>query len=266
MSPGGGRSLVERQNESTGLVGAGNGTVEHDETIASLAALHPLEYERQRQQKAKDMNCRASALDKLVKTKRAKGNDSLQGSDVICPEVEPWPLPVTGAVVLNEVARKIGFYIALPDGAADAIALWAMHAHAYKAFTHSPRLNLRSPEKGCGKTTALDVLGVLTPKALRTESLTPAVLFRLVEGHEPTLLLDETDGYLKEANDLRGLLNAGHKRGAMALRCEGENNTVRSFKAFAPAALAGIGELPGTLHDRSIVITNRTPSLNICAT
>ena len=129
-----------------------------------------------------------------------------------------------------------------------------------------PRLNFRSPEKGCGKTTALDVLGVLTPKALRTESLTPAVLFRLVEGHEPTLLLDETDSYLKEANDLRGLLNAGHKRGAMALRCEGENNTVRSFKAFAPAALAGIGELPGTLHDRSIVITNRTPSLNICAT
>src|SRR5262249_47418300 len=35
---------------------------------------------------------------------------------------------------------------------------------------------------------------------------------------------------------------------------EGENNVVRSFAAFAPAALAGIGALPGTLHDRSIVI------------
>jgi hypothetical protein len=29
---------------------------------------------------------------------------------------------------------------------------------------------------------------------------------------------------------------------------------VRGFNAFAPAALAGIGNLPGTLHDRSIVI------------
>jgi putative DNA primase/helicase len=29
---------------------------------------------------------------------------------------------------------------------------------------------------------------------------------------------------------------------------------VRSFKAFAPAVLAGIGHLPGTLHDRSIAI------------
>jgi len=89
---------------------------------------------------------------------------------------------------------------------------------------------------------------------LRTESITPAVLFRLVEGQKPTLLLDETDTYLKEADELRGLLNAGHKRGAVALRCEGESNTVRAFKAFAPAALAGIRELPGTLHDRAIVV------------
>jgi hypothetical protein len=225
-----------------------------DQTIALLAALHPLEYERQREQKAKDMNCRASVLDKLVEARRVKGNDTLQGSDVIFPEAEPWPDHVDGASVLNEVARKAGSYIALPDGAADAIALWIAHAHSFEAFIHSPRLNFRSPERGCGKTTALDVVGVLTPRPLRTESITSAVLFRLVESHKPTLLLDEVDAYLKEANELRGLLNAGHKRGAKALRCEGEDNAVRCFAAFSPAALAGIGELPGTLHDRAIVI------------
>ena len=53
---------------------------------------------------------------------------------------------------------------------------------------------------------------------------------------------------------MRGLLNAGHKRGARAYRCEGDSNTVRGFNAFAPAALAGIGNLPGTLHDRSLII------------
>ena len=62
------------------------------------------------------------------------------------------------------------------------------------------------------------------------------------------------DAYLDDAEELRGLLNAGHKRGARAYRCEGDNNTVRGFNAFAPAALAGIGNLPGTLHDRSIII------------
>jgi putative DNA primase/helicase len=183
-----------------------------------------------------------------------KADKALQGSAVICPDVEPWPEAVDGATVLDEVAKKVSSCLALPDGAPDTIALWIMHAHAYEAFIHSPRLNFRSPVKGCGKTLALDVLAVLTPRSLRTESITPAVLFRLVESHKPTLLLDETDTYLKEADELRGLLNAGHKRGAVALRCEGESNTVRAFKAFAPAALAGIRELPGTLHDRAIVI------------
>jgi hypothetical protein len=183
-----------------------------------------------------------------------KPKRGLQGSGVICLDVEPWPEAVDGAPVLDEVAKTVSSYLALPDGAADTIALWIMHAHAYEAFIHSPRLNFRSPMKGCGKTLALDVLAVLTPRSLRTESITPAVLFRLVEGQKPTLLLDETDTYLKEADELRGLLNAGHKRGAVALRCEGESNTVRAFKAFAPAALAGIRELPGTLHDRAIVI------------
>jgi hypothetical protein len=183
-----------------------------------------------------------------------KPKEALQGSGVICLDVEPWPEAVDGATVLDEVAKKVSSCLALPDGAPDTIALWIMHAHAYEAFIHSPRLNFRSPMKGCGKTLALDVLAVLTPRSLRTESITPAVLFRLVESHKPTLLLDETDTYLKEADELRGLLNAGHKRGAVALRCEGESNIVRAFKAFAPAALAGIRELPGTLHDRAIVI------------
>ena len=53
---------------------------------------------------------------------------------------------------------------------------------------------------------------------------------------------------------MRGLLNAGHRRGGQALRCEGESNEVRAFNVFAPAVICGIGTLPGTLHDRSIVI------------
>ena len=112
-----------------------------------------------------------------IEAKRpAKNGSELQGSAVICPDAEPWPDPVDGPVVLDEVSKKVSSYLALPDGAADAIALWVMHAHTYEAFIHSPRLNFRSPMKGCGKTLALDVLAILTPRSLRTESITPAVL------------------------------------------------------------------------------------------
>src|SRR6266542_2747943 len=124
----------------------------------------------------------------------------------------------------------------------------------FQAFLQTPRLNLYSPDPGCGKTTALDIIASMVPRPLRTENLTAPVLFCLVDQHQPTLLLDEVDAYLPQAEELRGLLNAGHKRGACAYRCEGDNNAVRAFKAFAPAALAGIGLLPGTLADRSIPI------------
>ncbi len=185
---------------------------------------------------------------------KPKASDNAQGSAVDLPNIEPWPETVNGAQVLNEVSSRFFRHIALPPGATDALALWTAHTHCFEAFLHTPRLNLYSPEKGCGKTTALDVLASMTPRPLRTESMTSAVLFRLVEAWKPTLLLDEVDAYLNDAEELRGLLNAGHKRGAKAYRCDGDSNTVRGFAAFAPAALAGIGALPGTLHDRSIVI------------
>lgn len=209
------------------------------------------------------LNLKPSEVAGLVKDAAAKKQesesgkeqgDNAQGSAVEFPDIEPWERAVNGAEVLNEIAAAFSRYLALPPGAADALALWTPHAHAFEAFVHTPRLNLYSPDKGCGKTLLLDVLAVLVPRSLRTESITAAVLFRLVELHKPTLLLDEVDTYLGEAEELRGLLNAGHKRGAKAYRCEGENNTVRGFSAFAPAVLAGIGSLPGTLHDRSIVV------------
>src|SRR5437667_1257033 len=161
---------------------------------------------------------------------------------------------VNGAEVLNQVSARFTFYLVLPPGAADAIALWSAHAHACGAFVHTPRLSLSSPEPGCGKTTTLDLLATMTPRPLRTENLTAPVLFRLVDQHQLTLLLDEVDTYLHQADELRGLLNAGHKRGACAYRCEGAGNAIRAFKAFAPAVLAGIGVLPPTLHDRSILV------------
>jgi hypothetical protein len=161
---------------------------------------------------------------------------------------------VDGAEVLASISDTFSRYIALPPGAADAAALWASHAHCPCAFEHSPRLNPCSPEKQCGKTLLLDVLSCVVPRPLRTESLTAAVLFRLVDSQQPTLLLDECDSFLGDNEELRGLLNAGHKKGAKAFRCEGDSNAVRGFNAFGPAALAGIGNLPGTLFDRSIVI------------
>jgi putative DNA primase/helicase len=238
----------------------GVGTIIHDarqadeETLQRLAQLSVIDYDRIREDEARKLKIRTGTLDRLVMDRRPEQPRKAAGDDLGLKDPECWPDPVDGGEVLAEISDTFSRYLALPDGAADVLALWTAHTHCFEAFIHTPRLNLFSPEKGCGKTTAIDVIAPMVPRALRTESITAAVLFRLVELHKPILLLDECDAYLDNAEELRGLLNAGHKRGARAYRCEGDDHAVKAYNAFAPAVLAGIGSLPGTLHDRSIVV------------
>jgi putative DNA primase/helicase len=223
--------------------------------IAKLAALSPLQYERLRKQKASELGCRGTVLDKLVQQKRAKvAARALQGHEVQLTEIEPWSEPVDGAKVLDAIAETFMRYIVLPPGAANVAALWCAHTHCFELFLCSPRLNVSSPEKQCGKSTLLDVIALFAPKPVETENLSTAVLFRLIDAEKPVILADEYDSWITSNEELRGILNAGHRQGAMVYRCEGENNEVRGFKAYAPVVLSGIGALPGTLHDRSIVI------------
>lgn len=228
-----------------------------EKAIERLAALSPMEFDRCVQTEAAGLGISVTTLRKQVEGRRARSSNrsaQLQGQSVELADVAPWEHEVNGEDVLNEVAERISIYVALPDGAADAIALWIAHAHAINAFSHTPRLNIQSPEKRCGKTTLRDVVATLVPKPLSTENLSTPVTFRVVDKYRPTLLADECDSWINDNEDLRGLLNAGHKRGGRALRCVGDDFEPRAFNVFAPVVLAGIGNLPGTLHDRAIVV------------
>jgi len=172
---------------------------------------------------------------------------------------DPWPKPVDGEALLAGLTLAFSRFVALPDGAAAALALWVMHAHAHAAAAVSPLLALTSPEKRCGKTTTLTVLGALVPKPLPASNITPAALFRAVEHFSPTLLVDEADTFLYgEREELRGVLNSGHTRAlAYVVRTVGDDHEPRKFSTWAPKALALIGKLPSTLEDRSILVPLR---------
>jgi putative DNA primase/helicase len=94
---------------------------------------------------------------------------------------------------------------------------------------------------------------MVVPRSLKAEDVTPAALFRRVEMARPTLLIDEADTFLSptdpDGNDLRLLLNAGHKPTGRAVRTAGDNHEPREYTVFVPAGIAGIGNLPGTLGD-----------------
>lgn len=159
-----------------------------------------------------------------------------------------------GAVLLDQVSNVYNQYLVLPPGAADALALVVAHFHCYKAFEHTPRLSFQAMEKGCGKTTALKVTACLSPNALLADNMSAAVMFRLTHSGRATLLLDEVDAWLLGNEELRGILNSGHSSSAQLFRCENPRGTVRGYKLFSPVALAGIGSIPETLQDRSVVI------------
>ena len=134
-----------------------------------------------------------------------------------------------------------------------AVALWALHAHVYDRFMVTPRLALMSPVRGCGKTLVLDVLERLTPRAEKTDSITPAAIYHLIDRERCTLLLDEGDNLgLVFQPTLRAVLNSGHRKGGKTTRVM--SGTARHFPTFAPMAIAAIGVLPLPIMHRSIVI------------
>jgi hypothetical protein len=67
------------------------------------------------------------------------------------------------------------------------------------------------------------------------------------------MLIDEADTFLRDSDELRGIVNSGHNRAtAFVIRTVGDDHEPRLFKTWAPKAIALIGKLPATLDSRSI--------------
>lgn len=178
-----------------------------------------------------------------------------QGKALTLSDPEPWPDAVNGPDLLDAIARLLARYVVLPLAAANAVALWAVHTFLVDVLHLSPILAVTSPQKRCGKSTLLDVLRTLVRRALSASNISAAALFRVVEMSTPTLLIDEADTFLAEREELRGILNGGHTRSsAQVVRTVGDNHEPRVFRTFCPKAIAAIGQLPGTIEDRSIII------------
>ena len=80
-----------------------------------LAALHPVLYDRERKAAAKALGCKADTLDALVNAKRSEIKGQDQGG-LSFADVEPWPEPVDGAKLLDELTATLNRYAILPTG------------------------------------------------------------------------------------------------------------------------------------------------------
>jgi hypothetical protein len=174
-----------------------------------------------------------------------------------------------GSRVLDQLDHFLNRFIAYPsEHARLAHVLWIAHAHFMDEWESTPRIAFLSPEPGSGKSRCLEVTEPLVPRPVHAVNTTPAYLFRKVSDPDgaPTILYDEIDTVFgpkaKDNEDIRGMLNAGHRRGATAGRCvvKGKQVETEELPAYCAVALAGLNDLPDTIMSRSVVVRMRRRS------
>lgn len=270
---GGSIAKIDTQNESGNQ--ASNDTEampalprpeDEDAYIRHLASLRPLAYGRIRKAAAEALgNVPLSLLDKLVEAERKAGQQQAGGGEasggcILFEDVEPWPVDVDGAAVLDAAYQLLSRYVITDRETLRAATLWAAMSWFTEHATVLPLAVITAPEKGCGKSTLLQALAKLSCRPLYASNITPAALFRAVEAWRPTLMIDEADTFAKDNEELRGVLNAGHTRDTATIvrvvEVGGELQP-RAFSVWGAKALAGIGNLPDTIMSRAVVLTMR---------
>lgn len=229
-----------------------------DDVIAWLATLKMIEYDRIRKTQAKILNIQIKTLDSLVKDKR----ESLNQDDSPFADIEPWHEAINPAQLLDELTSTIQRFIVLDKHQAQAAALWVSACWFVDVIDCAPIALINAPERSCGKTQFLTVLARLAPRTAQASGISPSVLFRMIEAYQPTLFIDEVETVLKDNEDLRGLINAGHTRdSAFVWRsvAKGDDFEPKRFKVWGMKAIAGINaiKLAETVTSRSIVFELR---------
>lgn len=176
---------------------------------------------------------------------------------------QPQHKPVDGAELLDAIDAFLSRFVVYPsDHYRHLHALWIAHTWLMECWDSTPRLAFLSPEPGSGKSRALEVTEPLVPRPVHAVNTTPAYLFRKVAdpAGKPTILYDEIDTVFgpkaKDNEDIRGMLNAGHRKGAVAGRCaiRGKEVETEELDAYCAVALAGLDDLPDTIMTRSVVV------------
>ncbi len=222
-----------------------------EHVIKELVQLSPFQYDRVRNDEAEKLGVQVSTLDKEIKEARK----DIQTNGFNLHDPNPYSAPVNGADLLDKIVIILKRYLVLPEHAVETIALWILFTYVIDSVRICTMLAITSPEKRCGKTSTLAVLLKLCSKALPASNISPAALFRTTEKLKPTLLIDEADTFLRNSEEMRGIINSGHTREmAFTIRTVGDNYEPKHFSTWGAKVIATIGKLKDTIMDRCIEI------------
>jgi hypothetical protein len=161
--------------------------------------------------------------------------------------------------LLKEIICHLRKYILLNDKKEYVLlALWIMGTYIFRVFRYYPYIHINA-EKDSGKSILLTICSDISFNGYTSVSSTPAVIFRDVQTHSPTLFLDEVEKLRSTDRDQHGalmeVLKSGYTIDGKVKRCAGKDNIKAiSYCTYSPKMFAGINELDDVLRDRAIPV------------
>jgi len=159
----------------------------------------------------------------------------------------------------EKVKQKIEFYIDFDryKGSEVAQACWVMATYVYPLFYWFPHLLINAPS-GSGKSKNAFILMQLSFRGFdlgASAGVTPAQIFRTIEGNRGTVLIDEFEKVDTDAQKLvNQILNASATKDAYVIRTEQINKKWKAWKfpIFCPKIVCNITGINPTSLSRFI--------------
>src|SRR5262249_35880522 len=137
-------------------------------------------------------------------------------NDLSCPTwnlgLVPWPKPVNGKSLLDELAAVFAKFMVLPELIPVALALWTLHTHAFHLRHVTANVGIESRQSRPRRNRLLNVLGALVSRPVVASYIRPGALLGLIDESRPTLLIDEADTLIAGNDELSDIVNSDCQR------------------------------------------------------
>jgi hypothetical protein len=167
---------------------------------------------------------------------------------------------MNGADLMARLESFLRRFVVMGEDLPALLALWLVGTYLYMVFEYFPYFVLRSPEKRCGKSRALDLIALLGFNAHQpTASPTEAQIFREPREDGGVQIYDELEGMTGDKERwgaVTGVFNVGFHRGSVVSRYRKTKGGQQkeTFETYVPRAIASISSLEATLGDRAIMV------------
>src|SRR5262249_2632286 len=169
--------------------------------------------------------------------------------------VEPWPEPVATDALVTAIKSKLSKHVAFyRPQQLTAVTLWTLYdwIHHHPKNAHSIFLVPVSQDPDSGKTRLMKTLFYLTVRPFICVEPTGPNVYRTVDAHQPTFMVDEADNLVTRKSDVTDIVNASWSR-KVCIRRAGHD-----FDPFCPKVIAAQGQgnshLPRATFSRSLRI------------